>query len=326
MKNRYLAIALSIFIFACGSNAENSATKKINKTEPVIKTQKNFATPATTSVQTKEEHIAEPKEVAVAKQKNKTKKQTPKTTVVTEKKEEETVDEIQETAEKVYPTVDEIRPNHEAWNNLTKKYVSTTGRVNYKGMKADLTKITTYLAQLNKISPQNNWTRNEKLAYWINLYNASTVYLITTNYPVSSITKINGGKPWDKKFVKSGNKTYTLNDIENTIVRPTFKDPRVHAALNCAAKSCPKIMNGAFLPNKLNAQLDAQVRAWINDSFRNKLTADKIEVSQIFDWYKTDFVVKGGVIKFINAYINTNIAVNPNAKITYLPYNWALNE
>ena len=228
----------------------------------------------------------------------------------------------QEVQEAVY--TEEFKPDHKPWDEVTKKHVSSTGNVNYKGMKADLSKIATYLDHLKKTPPKKDWSKNEKLAYWINLYNASTVYLITSNYPTSSITKLNGGKPWDKKFVKSGTKTYSLNDIENVIVRPRFKDPRIHAALNCAAVSCPKLMDGAYLPSKLNAQLDKQTFAWINDATKNKLKGNKAQVSQIFDWYKADF--KEGVPAFINKYIMTGLALEPKANITYLEYDWALNE
>ena len=209
-------------------------------------------------------------------------------------------------------------------NTITKKNVGGSGKVDYKGMKTDLAKIKAYLLHLEKTVPTADWSKNEKLAYWINLYNASTVYLIVSNYPTTSITKLSGGKPWDKKFIKSGTNTYSLNDIENNIVRPQFKDPRIHAALNCAAVSCPKLLNGAYLPSKLNAQLDTQVRAWINDATKNKLNVNKAQVSKIFEWYKVDF--KGGVVSFINKYTSSNTALLSTAKISYLEYDWALNE
>jgi len=228
----------------------------------------------------------------------------------------------EEEVEQKEKPVEVIRPNHTAWNELTKKHVTGAGNVYYTGMRANSSKIETYLEHLKNTPPKSDWTKNEKLAYWLNLYNASTVYLIVSNYPIKSITKINGGKPWDKKFIKSGDKIYSLNDIENKIIRPRFKDPRIHAALNCAAKSCPEMMSGAYLPKKLSTQLTKQVKAWINDGFRNKITADKIEISQIFDWYKVDF--KDGVIAFINKY--GSVKVNENAKISYLEYDWALNE
>tara|TARA_B100000809_G_scaffold255777_1_gene294813 strand:- start:1531 stop:2298 length:768 start_codon:yes stop_codon:yes gene_type:complete len=220
--------------------------------------------------------------------------------------------------------VEVLMHNHETWNSLLKKNVNSLGKVNYKGMKLALPLLTKYLKHLNEKPPKSEWSKNEKLAYWINLYNASTVYLIASNYPTSSITKLNGGKSWDKKFVKSGDKIYSLNQIENEIVRPRFKEPRIHAALNCAAVSCPNLLNEAFLASTLNNQLNKQSTVWVNDVTKNKLADSKIKVSQIFDWYAADFKAGGGVVAFINKYATTKVSAK--AKVSYLEYNWALNE
>jgi hypothetical protein len=143
------------------------------------------------------------------------------------------------------------------------------------------------------------------------------------NYPTTSITKITE-KPWDLRFIALGSKTYSLNQIENEIIRPTFKDPRIHFAVNCAAKSCPKLLNEAFTPEKLEAQLDKQTRAFINNTAENTISAQKVEVSKIFEWYKVDFAAAGGVIAFINKYTAT--PVKSNATVAYKSYNWNLNE
>jgi len=322
MKKQYLTLVMSFFIFACGGNAENIKTEK--SVEIVEVTSKNKVQ----EIEVEEKEVNEI--ITEAKSENKTEEKAAPIIIVENSVTEDVnaeiivVEEDVKVEELVLAVTEFPKAKHEAWNSLTQKYVSAAGKVNYKGMKADLSKIKAYLLHLEKTAPKSTWSKNEKLAYWINLYNASTVYLIASNYPVKSITKINGGKPWDKKFIKSGSKVYSLNDIENTIVRPTFKDPRIHAALNCAAVSCPKLLNGAFLPASLNAQLDKQVRAWVNDVSKNKLSGNKVQISQIFDWYKVDF--KGGVIAFLNKYNSTNIAVETKAKISYLEYNWALNE
>lgn len=216
------------------------------------------------------------------------------------------------------------KPNHQIWDELTKKYVSTDGKVNYKGFKSELAQLKEYIDYLAKNPVKPTWSKNEELAYWFNLYNASTVYLIASNYPTSSITKLEKGKPWDKKFVSSGDKTYSLNDIENVIVRPKFNEPLVHVAFNCAAVSCPILLNEAFIAEKLNTQLNNLAINWVNDVSKNEITPEKIKISQIFDWYKADFDKVGGVISFINKYSNTK--VNEKAKISYLEYNWNLNE
>ena len=210
---------------------------------------------------------------------------------------------------------------HSAWDALLKKNVSATGKVNYKAFKADLPKLRAYLKSLASHPVQADWSRNKKMAYWINAYNAYTIKLILDNYPTSSITKLEGGKPWDKKWIKLNGKTYSLNNIENDILRPQFKDARIHFAVNCAAKSCPPILNQAWTPNNLNANFEKRAKLFINDPNYNQIAADHIKVSKIFEWYAKDF---GNLIDFLNKYSNTKI--NSNAKVEYLDYNWNLNE
>jgi hypothetical protein len=199
--------------------------------------------------------------------------------------------------------------------------VSLSGKVNYVGMKSKLNEIQSYISNLESLSNQSTWSKNEKLAYWINLYNAATVRLIVQSYPTSSITNINGGKPWDKKVVTISGKAYSLNQIENDIIRPKFKEPRIHFAVNCAAVSCPKIMNSAFTADNLNYQLTKQAKAFINGS-KNSITEGSIEISKIFEWYAVDF--GSSVIEYLNKYSTTTI--NSDATITYKAYNWDLNK
>lgn len=225
--------------------------------------------------------------------------------------------------EKVVTPETPLKPTHTVWNELAKNYVSKAGKVNYGAFKTNIHKLENYLKELETTPPTNDWSRNEKLAYWFNLYNASTVHLVATNYPVKSIKDINSGKPWDKKFIKSGDRVYSLNDIENTIVRPNYNEPRLHVAFNCAAISCPNLLNEAFVPNKLNTQLNLLAKNWITDPFKNNLSnLDKIEISQIFNWYKVDF--KEGIIQFINKY--SPQPINENAAISYTEYQWELND
>jgi len=325
MRKLSLIITTSVLLIACGSSAENNVTETTEVPQQV----KNVVVEEVVEVALEESEIVESKEIAtpiveeemVAVKEKALKKEVVTKTVVVKKMKEGKVTEVQQTGVQAM-----LKPSHDTWNTLTQMNVTADGKVNYKGMKAEMNQLILYLSHLQNTPPKTDWTKNEKLAYWINLYNASTVYLIASNYPVSSITKLNGGKPWDKKFVKSGNKIYSLNDIENTIVRPQFKDPRIHAALNCAAVSCPKMLNGAFLPGKLSAQLDKQCVAWINDANRNVVSPNSLKLSQIFDWYAADFKVVGGVVVFINKYNKSKIIVNPKAKISYLEYNWGLNE
>jgi hypothetical protein len=211
--------------------------------------------------------------------------------------------------------------SHDIWNTLLQEHVSPTGLVNYKGFQSDVSTLDAYLESLSANPPQSSWDSNEKLAYWINAYNAFTVKLILNNYPTSSITKLAGGKPWDVKWIKIGKNTYSLNHIENNIIRPRFKDARIHFAVNCAALSCPPLLNQAYVPSRLSAQLNSQTRKFINNPKYNTITAQAIEVSKIFDWYSSDF--GSSLIDYLNKYSAHKI--NNDAKIQYLEYDWALN-
>lgn len=208
--------------------------------------------------------------------------------------------------------------SHEIWDQLLRKYVSNTGKVNYKGLKAEKERLDSYIKLLSEQEPTGAWSRNEQLAYWINVYNANTVKLIIENYPLKSITDL--GKPWDKQFIKAGSNTYTLNQVENEIIRPVFKEPRIHFAVNCAAKSCPPLLNEAFTAEKLNGQLEKQTRAFINSS-ANSISSDKVELSKIFEWYGGDF---GDLVSYLQKYSSTQI--NKSAKVSFKEYDWALNE
>jgi hypothetical protein len=218
------------------------------------------------------------------------------------------------------PDPDRNRPTHDAWNLLLSKHVGADGRVDYKGFRAARAALDGYLKELAAAPPQQVWTRAEKMAYWINAYNAFTVDLIVDHYPVSSITKLDNGKPWDVRRIVMGGKKYSLNDIENEILRPQFKDARIHFVLNCAAKSCPPLYNRAITARNLERVLEQRTREFINNPAFMKLTPDKSEISRIFEWYAADF---GEVRSFLKKY---NPAVSLTAPVQYLEYDWSLNE
>ena len=210
---------------------------------------------------------------------------------------------------------------HDSFDEFLKKYVSKTGKVNYKEIKQNKSELNNYLKTLKDNPVQNSWSRNKKLAYWINAYNAFTIKRIIDNYPLNSIMDLDGGKTWDVKWIKIGNKTYSLNQIEHDIIRPQFKDARIHFAVNCAAKSCPPLYNRAYNESNINSYLEKRTKQFINDKNYNQISADKAQVSKIFEWYKEDF---GDLRSYINKYSNTNI--NSNVEIKFKEYDWSLNE
>ncbi len=224
--------------------------------------------------------------------------------------------------------------DHSAWTVLLKKHLNAKSMVNYKGMQADLPKLDAYLDMLSKNAPDKIWSTNEKLSFWINAYNAFTVKLILDYYQngklksikdigtIIPIPKINDG--WSKKFIKIGNKTLSLNNIEHDIIRKEFAEPRIHAALVCAAKSCPPLRNEAFEAGKLHAQLNDQMSDFLNDGTKNSIKANGATISPLFDWYGGDFTKTKPLIDWINQYSKTKIAAN--GKINFGDYDWALND
>ncbi len=209
---------------------------------------------------------------------------------------------------------------HEILQSLLSAHVSGTGVVDYKALKAKEAQLDEYLKLLSDNTPAASWSRDQKLAYWINAYNAFTIKVILKNYPLKSIKDLSGGKIWDSKWITLGTTKYSLNYIENTIVRPQFKDPRIHFALNCGAKSCPPLDNTAYLPSNVQTLLEQNAKAFVRNKAMNDITASKVVVSSIFDWYGKDF---GSIPEFLTKY--SGVTVSQNAKIEFKTYDWSLN-
>lgn len=223
-------------------------------------------------------------------------------------------------------------PSHTIWDGLLKQYVNERGLVDYKGIKRDQARLQKYLDLLSRTPPTSGWSTNERMAYWINAYNAFTVQLILTHYPVKSIKDIGSAvqipfvnTPWAEKFFTIGGKKMSLDNIEHGTLRKQFNDPRIHFALVCAAKSCPRLRNEAYVPTRLAEQLNEQGVAFLNDPTKNAITPARASLSKLFDWYEGDFTKnKRSVQYWVNRYSQTKI--NYDTPISYLDYNWQLNE
>ncbi|WP_238474529.1 DUF547 domain-containing protein [Maribacter algarum] len=240
--------------------------------------------------------------------------------VVTEKeKSVAPTESLQEEPEVMENTIS--LPNHELWNTLLTTYVNDKGDVDYKSFLNDISSLEEYLGHLAENSPKKDWSKNEKLAYYINLYNAATVKLILDNYPTKSIKDIKN--PWGKDWVKIGKGLLSLGDIEHKVLRK-MNEPRIHFAINCASFSCPKLLNKAFTASQMEAQLQKTTHDFINDKTRNIISKHKIQLSNIFKWYKKDFTENGSLIDYIKPYTEVNIDVDTD--INYLKYDWNLNE
>lgn len=161
-------------------------------------------------------------------------------------------------------------------------------------------------------------------AFWINAYNLLTIKGIINNYPLKSPLDVSGF--FDKILYEIGGKSITLNGIENELLRGNFEDPRFHFVLVCGALGCPPIIDSAYKPDILDAQLDKQTKLAINGNFLKVNNKKKrIEASEIMKWYNEDFTLNDqSEIEFINTYRTEKIP--NNYKLTYFSYNWNLNK
>ena len=214
--------------------------------------------------------------------------------------------------------------DYSKWDELLQKHVSADGVVNYRGFYTDKEKLIEFTMYLSEHTPNSSWSEHQKKAYFINTYNANTVRLIIEHYPVNSIKDIAGGlsNVFKKKFIDFEGKQVSLDDIEKSMLLP-MGDARVHFAINCASKSCPKLANYAFKAQVLDDQLDNVTTAFVNSS-NVEVVDGQVYLSKIFKWYDNDFKdAAGSVINFINTYAETKIG--PDSKLEYLDYSWDLN-
>lgn len=211
------------------------------------------------------------------------------------------------------------------FNLILKKHVNKKGMVDYQGMKSNEILLDNYLSSLNNTIPTKEWSINKEKAFWINVYNAYTIKIILMNHPINSITniKVDGKTAWKTPFVKVGGKTYTLDDIEHEILRKKFNDPRIHAGINCASISCPKLTTVAFNEDTIEMELERLIKEFINDTSKNKISSKETSISMLFKWFEDDFTTKESLIDYLNNY--SDVKANPHNRIKYLPYNWSLN-
>ncbi|UCC95861.1 MAG: DUF547 domain-containing protein [Candidatus Omnitrophota bacterium] len=231
---------------------------------------------------------------------------------------------------------------HQLFTGILKDHVKD-GVVDYRSLCEDA-RFTKYMDQLINTNTDNLGSDKEKLAFWINVYNAWTLKIICDNYPVKSINDLHSGglaigmilktTVWDKKLVTINNKKTSLSDIEHKILRPVFKDPRIHFAIVCAAKGCPPLRNEAYEADRLDRQLDEQGRLFLAQENKNSFMFDKriAYISPVFGWFKEDFGKKPkAVLRFIARYLpkekgNLLSQDTERWKIKYTNYDWSLNE
>lgn len=299
---KYHIIILTIaFAYSCGSSKQTIADNSTeNKEQVAVVTEKEMVDEPEKTMEMKDtEKASDPKEMSKEEMKD-------------------TMDK-DDAMEKDNTTPEAF--DHNLWNTLLQSHVSDAGNVDYKAFKSDASKLRAYIDLLSTNMPNDGWSREDKLAYWINAYNALTVDLIIRNYPLNSIKDIKN--PWDQRLWKLGEKWYNLNEIEHQILRK-MDEPRIHFAIVCASFSCPKLQNTSFTASNLEGQLTDATKTFLADNNRNNISANSLQLSKIFKWFSKDFKTNGSVIDFIDLY--TDVDISPNAKKTYKTYNWDLND
>ena len=201
------------------------------------------------------------------------------------------------------------------------KYVQS-GRVDYKSIKNNPALLNELVDMAKNISVSKD-KASEYQAFWINGYNISVIKTVVDNYPLSSPLKKAGFFDGIKQEI--GGKKITLNDIENKLLRANFKsEPRFHFVLVCAGLGCPPIINKAYKPSTLEAQLEKQTKIALNNPKFIRVNKNKVQVSQIFEWYKGDFTKNGKLAAYIDGYRNEKFPAK--VKLSYYPYDWTLND
>jgi hypothetical protein len=186
----------------------------------------------------------------------------------------------------------EMSIDHLEWTAILQRYINAEGPgsvalFDYGAVSAtDRESLQDYIEMLSEIEI-SRYNRDEQFAFWVNLYNALTVELILSNYPLDSIRDIT--RPWDTPIAVVEGESVTLNDIEHRILRPIWDDPRIHYAVNCASVGCPDLMNSAYRADALEEQLDAAARTYINSPRGADFTERNPRFSSIYDWYAVDF-------------------------------------
>lgn len=229
--------------------------------------------------------------------------------------------------------------DHGAWDAFLSRYLSVyasgVNRMAYDRVSdADKKRLDDYLSSLSAI-PISRYSREEQRAFWINLYNALTVHVVLDYYPVKSIRDISISPgffsigPWKKKLISVESEQLSLDDIEHRILRPIWKDPRIHYAVNCASLGCPSLMPRAFTASNTEELLDSGARDFINSVHGARFdTGNRLTVSSIYDWFQEDFGGnEAGVIAHLRLYARPPLAAKlatVNEVYDY-DYDWSLN-
>ena len=227
--------------------------------------------------------------------------------------------------------------DHSAWDALLRAHVrpgvAGVAMVDYRGLADKQATLDAYLSDLAAV-PISRFNRDEQFAYWINLYNALTVDLILEHRPEASIRDIDispglfGIGPWDKELIRVESEALTLNDIEHRILRPIWRDPRIHYGVNCASIGCPDLQPTAFTGANADQLLTEAARTYINHPRGVTVSGGKVTVSRIYDWFIEDFGgSESGVIAHLSQYAAPELKrqLAEIGDLSDSAYDWSLN-
>jgi hypothetical protein len=234
----------------------------------------------------------------------------------------------------------EAEPDYSAWTAILQKYYDPAKGMDYPALKArDLATIQNLRQQLGHVNA-GALDRKQQLAYWINVYNINTVVTVLESYPVKSIRDISTDpivrlNVFKKQRIPLGPARLSLDEVENEKIRAGFHDPRIHFAINCAAKSCPPIRPEAFTGEKIDQQLDDQARRFLSGPlglrFGRKGDTLVVHATKILDWFGDDFEKwSGGRMAFVHKYLPADKqrlidAANGRVELEFDDYDWSLN-
>jgi hypothetical protein len=228
--------------------------------------------------------------------------------------------------------------NVDPWDELLHRYVNAEGRVNYRDWtRESRSPLLQWLEDISNLDIERYSNSDERLALWINLYNALTIAQVLDRYPIPSIRPTILGVPnwigffrfFSRSVYRLGDRAFSLGKIEHDILRREFRDPRIHFALVCASIGCPLLRNQAYRAEIVHDQLAEDARRFIRNPDKVHYNAETgvLYCSKIFKWYRQDFLsVAPSIPDYINAYLEPSDFIPAETPIRYLPYDWSLNE
>lgn len=218
-------------------------------------------------------------------------------------------------------------PDHSQFDALLKEFVTEKGGVKYKDWKGNadaIAKLNTYVTWVEGADP-SKMADKDRLAFYINAYNAITIKAVLDRYPIKSVMDVKGF--FDGIKHKVAGKEMTLNDLEGKEIREAFGEPRIHFVVNCASASCPIIQRDALTASNLEAVMEKGTKAYVLQETKVDAAAKTVDTSKIFEWYAGDFKAAGGVNAFLAKYLPADQAeIAKTAKVTTHEYGWSLNE